>query len=44
MSPLALLGQVDIELENEQALSQPIGITGSWNHDNSKGDFKITKQ
>jgi general secretion pathway protein N len=31
LSPMMLLGQIDITLENEQALSQPIGITGSWN-------------
>lgn len=30
LSPLVLLGQVDAELENPQALSQPVHITGSW--------------
>lgn len=31
LSPLALLGQVDMDLENPDALSQPLRITGSWN-------------
>lgn len=30
LSPMVLLGQVDAELENAEALSQPIRITGSW--------------
>ncbi|HYD96444.1 MAG TPA: type II secretion system protein N [Noviherbaspirillum sp.] len=30
LSPLALLGQVDLTLENPDALSQPVQITGSW--------------
>ncbi|NEX61351.1 type II secretion system protein N [Noviherbaspirillum galbum] len=30
LSPMALLGQVDADLENAQALSQPVRITGSW--------------
>jgi general secretion pathway protein N len=30
LSPLVLLGRVDVELENPAALSQPIQITGSW--------------
>lgn len=30
LSPLLLLGQVDITLENPEALSQPIALTGSW--------------
>lgn len=30
LSPLALLGQVDLELENPQALSQPVQLTGGW--------------
>lgn len=30
LSPLALLGQVDAEVENPQALSQPVKLTGSW--------------
>ena len=30
MSPLLLLGQVDIELTNPEALSQPVNLTGSW--------------
>lgn len=30
LSPLALLGQVDADVENPQALSQPVKLTGSW--------------
>ncbi|RZI43429.1 type II secretion system protein N [Herbaspirillum sp. HC18] len=30
LSPMVLLGQVDVELENAEALSQPVRITGSW--------------
>jgi general secretion pathway protein N len=30
LSPLLLLGQVDAELHNQEALSQPVRITGSW--------------
>jgi general secretion pathway protein N len=30
LSPLVLLGRVDMRLENPQALAQPVGITGSW--------------
>jgi general secretion pathway protein N len=30
LSPLVLLGQVDAQLENPAALSQPIRVTGSW--------------
>jgi len=30
LSPLALLGQVDAQVENPQALSQPVKVTGSW--------------
>jgi general secretion pathway protein N len=30
LSPLVLLGRVDMQLENPQALAQPVGITGSW--------------
>ncbi|MGH8810204.1 MAG: type II secretion system protein N [Noviherbaspirillum sp.] len=30
-SPLVLLGQVDVDLENPEALSQPLKLTGSWN-------------
>lgn len=30
LSPLVLFGSIDAELENTEALSQPIGITGSW--------------
>jgi general secretion pathway protein N len=30
ISPLALLGWVDAGLTNPEALSQPVGITGSW--------------
>ncbi len=31
LSPLVLLGRVDVELENAAALSQPIRLAGSWN-------------
>jgi general secretion pathway protein N len=31
LSPLALLGGVDAELDNPEALAQPVRITGSWN-------------
>jgi general secretion pathway protein N len=31
VSPLALVGRVDADLANPQALSQPVRITGSWN-------------
>lgn len=31
LSPLVLLGQVDIALENAESLGQPVRITGSWN-------------
>ena len=30
LSPLVLLGSVDVELENAEALSQPIGVQGNW--------------
>jgi general secretion pathway protein N len=30
LSPMVLLGQVDADLENAAALSQPIRVTGSW--------------
>lgn len=30
LSPMVLLGQVDAELENPDALSQPVEITGTW--------------
>ncbi|WP_019142115.1 type II secretion system protein N [Noviherbaspirillum massiliense] len=30
LSPMVLLGQVDLDLENPTALSQPVKITGSW--------------
>ena len=30
LSPTVLLGMVDAELENPEALSQPIRVTGSW--------------
>jgi general secretion pathway protein N len=30
LSPLVLLGQVDMTLENPEALSQPVSLTGSW--------------
>jgi general secretion pathway protein N len=31
LSPAVLLGQVDLQLENPQALAQPLSIRGSWN-------------
>jgi general secretion pathway protein N len=31
VSPLVLLGRVDAELSNREALSQPVRIAGSWN-------------
>jgi general secretion pathway protein N len=31
LSPMVLLGQVDLKLENSEALSQPVNVTGSWN-------------
>ncbi|RJF97570.1 type II secretion system protein N [Noviherbaspirillum saxi] len=31
LSPLVLLGQVDIALENAEAMTQPVRLTGSWN-------------
>lgn len=30
LSPMVLLGQVDVELQNPEALSQPVRITGTW--------------
>ncbi|HEY4542242.1 MAG TPA: type II secretion system protein N [Noviherbaspirillum sp.] len=30
LSPLVLLGQVDAEVRNPEALSRPVSITGSW--------------
>jgi general secretion pathway protein N len=30
LSPMVMLGQVDAELENPAALSQPVRVTGSW--------------
>jgi general secretion pathway protein N len=30
LSPMVMLGQVDAELENPAAVSQPIQVTGSW--------------
>jgi len=30
LSPLALVGMVDLELENAQALTQPVHVRGSW--------------
>jgi general secretion pathway protein N len=30
LSPLVLVGRVDMQLENPQALAQPVHITGSW--------------
>ena len=32
LSPVLFLGQVDLQLENPQALAQPLNISGSWNH------------
>lgn len=31
LSPMVLLGQVDLQLENAEALSQPVTLSGSWN-------------
>jgi general secretion pathway protein N len=31
LSPMVLLGQVDLQLENPEALSQPVTLSGSWN-------------
>jgi general secretion pathway protein N len=31
LSPLVLLGQADLDLENPDALAQPVKLTGSWN-------------
>jgi general secretion pathway protein N len=30
LSPMVLLGQVDLDLENPDALSQPVTVSGSW--------------
>lgn len=30
LSPMVLLGQVDMTLQNPQALTQPVSLTGSW--------------
>ncbi|MES2322054.1 MAG: type II secretion system protein N [Pseudomonadota bacterium] len=30
LSPMVLLGQVDMKLENAEALSQPVNLSGSW--------------
>ena len=30
LSPMVLLGQVDVDLENAEALSEPVKITGDW--------------
>ena len=30
LSPLVLLGQVDVDLENAEAMAQPVSLTGSW--------------
>jgi general secretion pathway protein N len=32
ISPLLLLGQVDVELENPETLSQKVNISGGWSH------------
>ena len=31
LSPMVLLGQLDMDLENADALSQPVRLTGTWN-------------
>lgn len=31
LSPLVMLGQVDVDLRNDEALSQPVKLSGSWN-------------
>ena len=31
LSPVLFLGQLDLQLENPQALAQPLNISGSWN-------------
>lgn len=31
LSPMVLLGQVELQLENPDALSQPVTLSGSWN-------------
>lgn len=31
LSPMVLLGQVNVDLENPEALSQPLKISGTWN-------------
>lgn len=30
LSPLVLVGQVDMQLENPQALAEPVALTGNW--------------
>lgn len=30
LSPMALLGEINAELENDEALSQPVTVTGNW--------------
>ena len=32
ISPLALIGMVDLQLENSEALAQPVSFKGSWSH------------
>lgn len=32
ISPLALVGMVDLQLENSEALAQPVTFKGSWSH------------
>jgi general secretion pathway protein N len=32
ISPLALVGMVDLQLENPEALAQPVTFRGSWSH------------
>lgn len=42
LSPLVLVGQVALQLDNPQALSQPIRVTGSWSQwQVSPGELKL---
>ncbi|MFL6659380.1 MAG: type II secretion system protein N [Massilia sp.] len=42
LSPLIMLGQVDLTLENPQALSAPVTVTGSWSQwDISAGALQL---
>jgi general secretion pathway protein N len=43
LSPLVLFGQVSMDLANEQALAQPVRITGSWSQwQVSAGELLLT--